>query len=84
MTEEQWYYTRGGQRFGPIPMAALKSMASSGQLTPQDFVWRDGMPDWIAASGVNGLFAPAMPTQQFAPPTHPQQYAQPQDRKSVV
>src|SRR5207244_7871659 len=38
------------------------------QLQPTDLVWREGMPNWLAAQQVPGLFAP----QAAFPPAGPQ------------
>lgn len=51
-----YYYTRAGQRFGPVPAEQLKSMAASGQLLLDDMVWKEGMATSIAAARLKGLF----------------------------
>src|SRR3954471_2317539 len=60
MTSDDWYYTMGGQQQGPVPLDHLKSWLASGQLQPGELVWREGMPNWIAANQVPELqgFAP--------------------------
>ena len=55
MTDE-WYYARKGERFGPVPLAKVKSLADQGWLMPDDLVWRPGMADWRPALSVKGLF----------------------------
>jgi len=55
MTDE-WYYARKGERFGPVPLAKVKSLADQGWLMPDDLVWRPGMTDWRPAASVKGLF----------------------------
>jgi hypothetical protein len=53
----EWHYTLNGQQAAsPIPSAQLKQLALSGQLKPTDLVWQDGIPDWVPASAVRGLF----------------------------
>ena len=72
---EQWHYTRVGQQFGPVSAAELKRMASSGHLSPTDMVWKAGMPNWVQAEKLKGLFtgAPAATaTPQHQPPVHSQ------------
>ena len=54
---EQWYYTKGRQKVGPISADELKQLAASGQLSRTDLVWTDGMPEWIPAAKRKGLFA---------------------------
>jgi hypothetical protein len=61
---ENWYYSRGGTTVGPVSALDLKQLASSGELTPTDLVWKEGMRDWVPAEQLKGLFAvPALVTQ---------------------
>ena len=58
-----------GQQVGPITVAEMPAKIASGELTPTTLVWRDGLPQWSAASELpelRGLF-PATP-----PPLPPQ------------
>ena len=59
----EWYYTSAGQQTGPVTSAQLKQAAQSGQLTPNDLVWKDGMPDWVPATKLKGIFDGAPPPQ---------------------
>jgi len=45
----------GGQQAGPFDVAKLSQMVGAGQLTPDTLVWKQGMPQWIAASQVSEL-----------------------------
>lgn len=56
---DDWYYSIGGQKSGPVSAAQLKGLAESGDLKPTDLVWRDGMGQWAVAKAVRGLFATA-------------------------
>jgi hypothetical protein len=56
---EQWYYTRQGQRFGPLSMEQMRQLALAGQLQQADLVWTDGMAEWTPAGRFAQLFAPA-------------------------
>jgi hypothetical protein len=53
---DQWYYARNNQKHGPLTGRQLKQAAATGQLQPTDMVWKEGMPKWVPASGVKGLF----------------------------
>lgn len=55
----QWFYKQNGQQYGPIDAAALKRMAIDGELEPSDLIWREGLPEWVAASQAKGLFPAA-------------------------
>jgi hypothetical protein len=52
---DEWFYTRNGERHGPVPLAKVKALADEGWLLPTDLVWRPGMADWRPASSVRGL-----------------------------
>ena len=52
----EWHYSRGNEQHGPVSSAQLKEMATAGQLQPTDLIWKDGMPGWVAAGKIKGLF----------------------------
>lgn len=52
----EWYYTKSGQRFGPVSGQQLKELATNGQLGQGDLVWQEGMAQWMPAKTVQGLF----------------------------
>ncbi|MDB5319605.1 MAG: domain containing protein [Phycisphaerales bacterium] len=59
---QQWYYTRGGgPQTGPIETDALRQLIATGNVTTQDLVWSEGMPDWQRAADVPTFFTPADP-----------------------
>jgi hypothetical protein len=53
---DDWFYTRKGERFGPVPLAKVKSLADEGWLAPEDLVWGPGMAEWRPAASVKGIF----------------------------
>jgi hypothetical protein len=68
----QWYYSKNGTQLGPVAQGELISKLASGEVSPADLVWKDGMPDWVPASQVAELRQnmPAPPTPYPAsPPT---------------
>jgi len=59
----QYFVAVNGQQTGPFHMQQLQGMVSSGQLTRQSLVWKQGMSGWLAADTqpeLAGLFS-AMP-----------------------
>jgi TM2 domain-containing membrane protein YozV len=56
-----WYYAVGGKQLGPVSQPQLKDLAASGKLPPASLVWTDGMPNWVAAHTIPGLFDSASP-----------------------
>ncbi len=62
-----WYVYKGEQ-LGPFSWEELRDKASSGWLKPQDYVWQHGMPDWVQAGIVEGLFSIRPQTSENVPP----------------
>ena len=62
-----WHYAKGGEKHGPITATQLKQLVTTGQLAPDDLVWRENMTEWRKASTVKGLF----PEQSGTPPIAP-------------
>lgn len=71
MPNVQYHISVNGQQMGPYNMQQLQQMAQSGQLTPQTYVWKQGMANWDFACNVSelaSLFA-APGTPPPPPPT---------------
>ena len=71
-----WYYSKrgasAGQQVGPLTWEQLYSLARSGSLAGDDLVWNPGLPEWLPAAQIAGLFPPvagsaAMSAQPMAP-----------------
>lgn len=60
----QWHYQHDGQKYGPVPAAELKRLATVGKLTPTDMVRREDTEKWVPAGQVKGLFAVPVATPQ--------------------
>lgn len=65
----EWYFTRGGDREGPVNSRQLKALVKSGEIQPDTLVWKQGMRDWTAASSIPGLCTEA--GVSGGPPTEP-------------
>jgi RsiW-degrading membrane proteinase PrsW (M82 family) len=50
-----WYFSQNGEQLGPVPIETLRKLAVAGQLTRTDFVWTEGMSDWVPAERVASL-----------------------------
>lgn len=60
---QQWYYTKNGERQGPVSLVNLQGLAYRGWLDAQkDMVWTDGMPDWKLISQMGDLFGENLAT----------------------
>lgn len=74
-----WFFAPSGSpQQGPEPFSGLRERAVAGQLDRRDLVWRQGMPDWVPAVEVPGLFdglpepeAPSPPADEEDEPAGP-------------
>lgn len=72
--EVNFFLSVNSQQQGPFNMLVLQQMAQVGQLTPQTYVWKQGMPNWAFAKDVPELatlFAPPAPGSTPPPPPMP-------------
>jgi hypothetical protein len=51
----QFFIALNGQQAGPFDLAAMQQMVTSGQLTRETLVWRQGMAGWTTADTVADL-----------------------------
>lgn len=52
-----WFYTREGEKIGPVSLTDLRIAAQEGRLNPRlDMVWTKGMDTWLPAGEIDGLF----------------------------
>ncbi len=67
----KYFVAIDGEAVGPFDKTALRSMASSGTLSEDSLVWREGMGDWAEAGSVPGLELLFKASGAAAPPTIP-------------
>ena len=53
---QEWFYSKGGTRFGPVAASKLRELAGADELQPDDLVWTSGLAEWKPARSVKGLF----------------------------
>ncbi len=58
----EYYYTQGTDRHGPIDLAELQSLVSSGQVTGTEYYWTTGMADWATVNTSSLFSAPQVPS----------------------
>ena len=77
MSNVQWFYADAQQQQqGPVTFEQIQQLAASGQIQPASLIWNEGMPNWSAASQVDGVFNQGAPQPAAAqPPGNP--YAAP-------
>ena len=66
-----WYYTKNGEKIGPITTAALKAVAAQGVIT-RETILVNHTGRTIVAGDVNGLIFPDLPTPPPIQPPSPQ------------
>ena len=70
MQNVMYHLSVNGQQMGPFNMQQLQQMVQAGQLTPQTYVWTQGMAQWQLAGTVNEL-APLFASPAGSPPPPP-------------
>lgn len=75
MPQVQYMVSVNGQQSGPFNMQQLQQMAQIGSLTPQTYVWKQGMAQWEFAGNIQELASlfitqtpPPMPGGMPTPP----------------
>lgn len=58
---EQYYYATNGKRNGPIPFAALRELATKGELKRTDTVWWQGVKEERQAGSLESFLATCRP-----------------------
>ncbi len=77
----KWYYSKNNTQLGPVEESELQAKLATGEVTPADLVWREGMGDWLPAGNVPELARPAAtsldrpaagnpPPSPYAPPAN--------------
>ena len=75
---EIWFYSRDGEKRGPVSFTHLQAKAKEASLNPRlDLVWTKGMDEWKPAGDIEGLFkrraeppeipAPALAAEPYQP-----------------
>ena len=68
----QWHAQVGGQKYGPISEDEMKAWFAQGRVKATDYVWSEGMTNWVPAGSVFGA-SPALsdPSAPQTPATNP-------------
>lgn len=74
-----WRYVQNGQPSAPVDTTALAALLTNGTLSPDTYVWKEGMANWLAAKSLPEFAScrpaspPPMPPVPSAPviPTPP-------------
>jgi hypothetical protein len=66
--ETQWYVMQGGEQSGPYSGEQMLEYATGGIIARESLVWADGMPEWVSAETIEGLFPAVSTPIQAVPP----------------
>jgi TM2 domain-containing membrane protein YozV len=69
LSGQRWWYGKNGSESGPVDYATIQQLLVSGNLSPDDVVWTDGMTQWVPARHAPGLTPFVTPP---SPPSSPQ------------
>lgn len=79
--DKVWWYAKSGKQLGPFSGTELRSHAQRGEFSVTDLVWKEGLPNWVAAGTIKGLIpAPS----KSSPPPVPGQIASGSVRSSAM
>ncbi|MGO9391251.1 globin domain-containing protein [Rhodoblastus sp.] len=53
VSENEWWYIIGGQEVGPVTKGEVASQITSHGLSPNSFIWRNGMASWAQLGEVD-------------------------------
>ena len=56
MAEAIWFFADGDEERGPVTEAQIRALIGTGNLRPDDLVWREGLEDWVPARELPNLF----------------------------
>ena len=71
MPQAMYHISINGTQSGPYTMQQMQQLVQNGQLNPQTYVWKQGMPGWDVAGNIAELailFAPPAPGSIPPPP----------------
>lgn len=71
--KKEWHLQQNNQRTGPMTLSELQSSG----LTPQSYVWREGMSNWQLVTTVPEVSPFVSPVGPMQPPAQPMQPVQP-------
>ena len=54
----RWFHLDGERQIGPLELEEMRAKVRDGELGPDDYVWADGMPEWMPAGEVPALVPP--------------------------
>jgi len=65
-----WRYVQNGQPSEPVDIATLQGLLAKGTLSPDTYVWKEGMVNWVPARSLPefALCRPAPPPPTVVPP----------------
>jgi len=61
---DTWYVFKNGKQIGPTTIEFMKRFASDGLIQEDDFVWREGLENWVRAREFPGLFRSTIPERE--------------------
>ncbi len=68
------HISKNGQNLGQFSLADINRMLQSGQISPNDLAWQEGMPQWVPVRSIPGVttIAPPLPSSpQASYPANP-------------
>ncbi|MDX2066088.1 MAG: GYF domain-containing protein [Fimbriimonadaceae bacterium] len=67
----EWFYIGQFGQLGPLTLDQMEELVSVGVITPETYVWKDGLPNWVRASDAPELVALMRVSQRESTPPPP-------------
>lgn len=64
----QWYCNIGGKQYGPVSEEELRGWIAQSRVRPVDYVWREGMDNWVQAGAAPELLGQGAAGGYHTPP----------------
>ena len=78
-----WYYEADGSQKGPVDADTLQTLIRDGVVTRSTQIWSDGMPAWVRAGSIQGLFTGPPPLESSSPRSDLAPSQSPAERKHL-
>lgn len=66
--KKTWWYAVGQEKIGPCSSSELMDLVAQGKVFPDTLVWKEGIPNWVPASRIKGLWQNLPATPPAVPP----------------
>lgn len=71
ISKEIWYYRKNEEQIGPASRYVIFKMASDGEISPKDYIWFEGLDNWVLAKNIPRIIFGKTKTEPKRNPSEP-------------